>query len=150
MQPLLHSHNISLLNMYAERVIVATAPPSVGHGRRQILAELKPVLWQVGGSSGYDSPVASWLGILCSLGNRAQVQPSERLCLPFTCAMHWPKPLSMLNCRCCVDGLRDGELGRRFWVQFRWWQANEISNLAGTISYIFALILWATSFEWVR
>ena len=106
--------------------------------------------WQVGGSSGHDSPVTSWLGVLRSLGNRAQVQSTAEhghLSAMDVCSSFKHAQLLLW---CCGGGLPDSTLGCRFWVQFRWWQANEISNLAGTISYIFALILWATSFEWVR
>lgn len=39
---------------------------------------------------------------------------------------------------------------RRFAGQFRWWQIYAISNLAGNLSFIFGLILWATSLQIIR
>ena len=38
----------------------------------------------------------------------------------------------------------------RFWSQFIEWKASGIANFAGTLGYIFALALWATSTGFVR
>lgn len=39
----------------------------------------------------------------------------------------------------------------RFWVEFSdWGTESAINFLAGSIGYIFALWLWATSINWVR
>ena len=57
--------------------------------------------------------------------------------------------------RCCSGWSQGVEAGPdaslcSFWEQLKWWQANEISNFAGMVAFVFGLLMWGTSLSWVR
>ena len=88
-----------------------------------------------------------------ALSQHAKPLLNINLCLPLLCVHHWQsgnmhccnhqpyQAVVTLTAVCCCSG----------WNAFKdFGEISSINNLAGTISFIFGLLLWVTSVDWVR